>query len=90
MTYAKPLPRKQFIVLDNAPIHRSKLFKSKIKQWQEQDLFMFFLPTYSPELKKIEILWRLLFVNFKIINSLNREDAIPVSDSYSVILPRFF
>ena len=46
------------IVLDNAPIHKSDEFKEAIKRWEEQDLFIFFLPTYSPHLNLIETLWR--------------------------------
>ena len=34
------------IVLDNAPIHKSYEFQEAIKKWEEQDLFIFFLPTY--------------------------------------------
>ena len=46
------------IVLDNAPIHKSYEFQEAIKKWEEQDLFIFFLPTYSPHLNIIETLWR--------------------------------
>lgn len=46
------------LVLDNARIHHSKLFKDQLGAWQEKNLFVFFLPTYSPHLNKIEILWR--------------------------------
>ena len=46
------------IVLDNAPIHKSEEFKEALKRWEEQDLFIFFLPTYSPHLNLIETLWR--------------------------------
>ena len=46
------------IVLDNAPIHKSYEFQEAIKRWEEQDLFIFFLPTYSPHLNIIETLWR--------------------------------
>jgi transposase len=46
------------IVLDNAPIHKSDEFKEAMKRWEEQDLFIFFLPTYSPHLNIIETLWR--------------------------------
>jgi transposase len=45
------------LVLDNAPIHCSKLFKKQIEIWQEKGLFIF-LPKYSPHLNKIETLWR--------------------------------
>ena len=46
------------IVLDNAPIHKSEEFQEAIKRWEEQDIFIFFLPTYSPHLNIIETLWR--------------------------------
>jgi len=50
--------KKTVIVLDNSPVHRSKKFKAKIKEWEEKDVLIFFLPPYSPELNLIEILWR--------------------------------
>jgi transposase len=54
-----PHIRKQTIlVIDNAPVHHSKAFQRKIEMWREQDLYVYFLPKYSPELNKIEILWR--------------------------------
>lgn len=46
------------VVLDNAPTHRSEAFEAKVQQWKQQDLYIFFLPTYSPHLNPIEILWR--------------------------------
>lgn len=67
------ITKKTVIVLDNAPIHHSKAFKSKIREWSRQDLLVYFLPPYSPELNKIEILWRFIkyrwlpfdaFINF--------------------------
>ena len=48
------------VVLDNAPIHHSKKFEAKIRQWKQDDLYVFFLPAYSPHLNLIEILWRKL------------------------------
>ncbi len=50
--------KKTVVILDNSPIHRSKKFKAKIKEWEEQDVLIFFLPPYSPELNLIEILWK--------------------------------
>ena len=44
------------IVLDNAPIHKSDEFKEAIKKWEDQDYFIFFLPTYSHHLNLIETL----------------------------------
>ena len=50
--------KRTVIILDNSPIHKSNKFMVKIKEWEEQDVFIFFLPPYSPELNLIEILWR--------------------------------
>lgn len=73
-SFVQSIKKRTILVLDNAPIHRSKLFKSKVEKWKEQDLYIYFLPPYSPQLNKIEILWRFIkyqwlpfdaFVNFK-------------------------
>jgi transposase len=56
--WAKSLTKPTGLVLDNAPIHQAKLLKAKLAEWQEQNLFIFFLPTYSPHLNNIEHLWR--------------------------------
>lgn len=61
--FSKTIVKKTVVVLDNAPIHRSKLFASKLKGWREQDLYIYFIPPYSPELNLIEILWR--FIKYK-------------------------
>ncbi|RDC66160.1 hypothetical protein AHMF7616_04791 [Adhaeribacter pallidiroseus] len=57
-SFCEKIQQKTVVVLDNAPTHRSKVFMEKVKQWQEQDLYIFFLPAYSPELNKIEMLWK--------------------------------
>lgn len=46
------------IILDNAKVHSSALFKRKIAEWKEQGIEIFYLPTYSPHLNRIETLWR--------------------------------
>ena len=47
------------IMVDNASIHTSKKFRARIDDWiLEKKLFVCFLPTYSPEINLIEILWR--------------------------------
>ena len=56
--FAYQIVKKTVVILDNSPIHRSKKFMAKIKSWKENDLLIFFLPPYSPELNLIEILWR--------------------------------
>ena len=55
------------VVLDNAPIHRSKAFQNKIAEWSKKKLKIFWLPTYSPQLNLIEILWR--FMKYEWIES---------------------
>ena len=52
------LAEPRVIVLDNARIHRSLLVQSKLTEWEEKNLYVFYLPPYSPHLNLIEILWR--------------------------------
>jgi hypothetical protein len=56
--FADQLVIKTVVILYNSPIHKSKKFMAKIREWKENDLLIFFLPPYSPELNLIEILWR--------------------------------
>ena len=56
--FMSQIVKKTVVILDNSPIHKSKKFMAKIKEWEENDLLIFFLPAYSPELNLIEILWR--------------------------------
>jgi transposase len=46
------------VILDNAKIHHSKVFKSWIPYWQSRGLYFVYLPPYFPKLNIIEILWR--------------------------------
>lgn len=48
------------LVIDNASIHTSNAFLDKQAEWKEKKLTIFFLPTYSPHLNIIEILWRFI------------------------------
>lgn len=56
--YCQRMRKPALIVLDNAPVHKSAAFESRIESWQEQGLYLLFLPPYCPELNLIEILWR--------------------------------
>ena len=56
--WAQTLTKPTVMVLDNGPVHVSKHFLAQLQRWQQQDLFIFFLPKYSPHLNKIETLWR--------------------------------
>ena len=56
--FAKRITQRSVVVLDNAPVHRSAQFKANIQRWRDQDLYIFYLPKYSPHLNLIENLWR--------------------------------
>ena len=46
------------VVLDNANIHRGAPMQKKRLEWQQQGLYLYYLPPYCPELNVIEILWK--------------------------------
>ncbi|HEY9814017.1 MAG TPA: IS630 family transposase [Candidatus Sericytochromatia bacterium] len=45
------------LVLDNASFHKSKTLRQHWHQWQQQGLFLFFLPPHSPQMNRIEDEW---------------------------------
>ena len=55
---AKSIHKPTVLVFDNAPWHRSAKVLAKQKDWAEKELYLFFLPTYSPHWNLIETLWR--------------------------------
>lgn len=58
--FCKKLKKKTVVVIDNAPIHLSEEFEENIPKWESKNLFIKYLPAYSPELNLIEILWRFI------------------------------
>lgn len=46
------------VVQDQGSIHISKLTKSQYEKWKKQGLYIFLLPSYSPELNRIENEWQ--------------------------------
>lgn len=48
------------LVLDNASIHRAAAVQQHLGTWRRRGLRLQFLPAYSPELNRIEILLRFL------------------------------
>ncbi len=56
--FAEQIEQPTTIVIDNASIHTSDEFNSHIEGWKEKGLKVYRLPTYSPELNIIEIVWR--------------------------------
>ncbi len=52
--------RPTVLVLDNASIHRATCVQQRLRAWRTAGVQLQFLPAYSPELNRIEILWRFL------------------------------
>ncbi|OUL24845.1 transposase [Nostoc sp. T09] len=45
------------IIHDNASVHKSSLARQQHQRWQQQGLYVFFLPPYSPQMNRIEDEW---------------------------------
>ena len=56
--FAEQIEKLTTIIIDNASIHTSDEFDSHIEGWEKKGLKVYRLPTYSPELNIIEIVWR--------------------------------
>ncbi len=50
--------KPKLIVLDNAPVHRSEEFEEELAELAKLGVYVMFLPSYSPELNLIELLWK--------------------------------
>jgi transposase len=61
--FCKTITKNTVLVIDNASIHTSNALFDMQEEWLEKGLTLFFLPTYSPQLNIIEILWR--FIKYK-------------------------
>jgi transposase len=56
--FCRYVDRPSVLVLDNAPRHRSERFIGQLAKWIKKELYVFFLPRYSPHLNKAETYWR--------------------------------
>jgi hypothetical protein len=54
------IDKRSYVLLDNAPRHRSKAFMQRMPHWVRKGLILKYLPSYAPELNLIEILWRFI------------------------------
>ncbi len=45
-------------MLDNVPAHRGEDFEEVLEELEQRGVFLMFLPSYSPELNLIELLWQ--------------------------------
>ena len=53
-------PHPIVIVMDKAPIHTSHAMQAQLQDWKARNIHIFELPSYSPELNLIEIVWRFM------------------------------
>jgi len=58
--FSRDIKKFTVVVIDNASIHTAKQVQAKLKEWEDRNLYLYFLPTYSPELNYAEIVWRRL------------------------------
>jgi transposase len=59
-TFFQVVHKPTVIVVDRASIHTSDVVLDKLEEWSERNLRIFELPSSSPELNLIEILWRFI------------------------------
>ena len=55
-----PPQRLTVVVQDNGSLHTSQVTQQQWQRWQEQGLFLFFLPQYCSEMNRIESEWHQL------------------------------
>ena len=58
-SFSANLKKNTVVVLDQASIHTSTPIE-KLAGWKQKKLEVFWLPTYSPKLNLIEILWKFI------------------------------
>ena len=57
---AQKVSKRLVIVLDNASIHRAGAIQDALQMLKQQGVKFEFLSPYSPELNRIEVMWRLM------------------------------
>jgi transposase len=78
-TFFAVVERPTFIVVDQASLHTSNAIFNKLEEWKERGLTIFELPTYSPELNLIEILWRFIKYEWLEIDAYSSWQALVLS-----------
>lgn len=85
--------KPRVLVLDNAGIHRSKKMRAKLSEWEEKGFYIFNLPTYSPHLNIIEMLWRKMkyewlkpedYISFESLTQAIREILSQLGTQYKI------
>lgn len=86
-SFAVSIQKPTVIVLDQAPWHTAQDILDQIEKWQQKQLYLFFLPTYSPQLNAIEILWR--FIKYKWLKPQHYTDAKTLKEAILDICRNF-
>jgi hypothetical protein len=77
--FCQNLIRPTTLVIDNAPVHGSAEFAAMVPEWEANNLFLWFLPPYSPELNLIEILWKQIKYRWLPIDAYNTFEKLAQS-----------
>ena len=85
--FCEKITKKTVLIMDNSSIHQNNFLWNKEEEWAEKGLEIFFLPTYSPHLNIIEILWR--FIKYKWLESDAYESYSALVNAVENILKNF-
>ena len=86
------LSRKYVFILDNAPAHRAKMTKEFIKSISD-NIYIEFLPPYSPQLNCIETCWKIVRHDvtssnfFKYIENLKKGIEMYLDNTFFMLKP---
>lgn len=58
--FSQNLSKTTVVVTDQASIHTSDSLLEKLPEWEQKNLKIFWLPTYSPKHNLIELLWKFI------------------------------
>ncbi len=74
--FSDNLKQKTVVVMDQASIHTSDAIINKLDEWKQKNLEIFWLPTYSPKLNLIEILWKFIKYEWIEVDAYNSWKAL--------------
>ena len=74
--FSESCTKSTTIVMDQASIHTSKSIEDKLLEWEAKGINIFLLPTYSPQLNLIEILWRFMKYEWIELNAYESLDKL--------------
>jgi transposase len=77
--FAEQIKRPTALIIDNAPTHTSHEFSAHLERWKGLGLMPIFISPYSPELNKIEIVWRRIKYEWLPFSAYDSYDALKES-----------